>query len=134
MATCMVARNLAGWSVSFLSFTAFLFPSSSSFASLASFTEMTAIYAEANMAFKNIRTICNTIELNLILLNNYIPKKSTKRHTHSLTSENYGYASYIMFKIFKFKQSVSIIVATIAAVIVHCLTSLLKIHNNSTYN
>ena len=69
MATCIVAKNFAGWSVYLFNFAAFLLPSSSSFESLASLAEITAISAEAKTAFKNISTICSISELNLILLN-----------------------------------------------------------------
>ena len=55
MATCIVARNLAGCTVRLTSLLALLSPSSAIFLNLTSFMDITAISVAANIAFKPIR-------------------------------------------------------------------------------
>jgi hypothetical protein len=61
IATCIVAKNLAGCDVKAANLNARLSPCEASFASLLSFIEMTAISAQAKIAFNAIRTTCKKI-------------------------------------------------------------------------
>ena len=61
MATCIVARNLAGCLVRYVSFFARIFPWAVRCFSFVSFIDMTAISALAKTAFNKISTICNII-------------------------------------------------------------------------
>ena len=61
IATCIVARNVAGLSVSLLRRPARLSPFAVSCSSLAPLTEITAISAHAKIAFEMMSTTCKTI-------------------------------------------------------------------------
>ena len=61
IATWMVARNPEEFRTIFSSHPARLFPLSTSFSNLVSFTEITAISVPANMAFSAIKAICSKI-------------------------------------------------------------------------
>ena len=66
----MVAKNLAGCSVSEASFPALGFPPAASRFSFVSFIEITAISALANTAFKKIKTICSKYHIPFIINDN----------------------------------------------------------------
>ena len=60
MATWMVERKRAGWLVSLTKRFARLSPWDASFSSFTSFMEITAISAQAKIAFSAIRAICKS--------------------------------------------------------------------------
>ena len=64
-ATCIVAKNLAGWSVRFTRRIARLSPAAAIFASLLSFIEIIAISAQAKTAFSAISSTCSKINPNI---------------------------------------------------------------------
>ena len=66
IATCIVARKVAGLSVSFLSLPARASPCAVSWSSLAPLTEMTAISAHAKIAFEMMSTTCKMICHNML--------------------------------------------------------------------